>query len=376
MKRLRPSISTALTTMLFFVGCLETGEPGEDTDSLEQLSFIADLGVALGSPVVTGHTAGLTNDYQPICVASSAAPDASYTWTALSSGSYTFSTTGSSFDTVLEIRRINTLASLGCNDDSNATLQSSVNVGLLAGETVIVVVDGFGTSTGPFQLNITAGSGSIPSAGLHLWLRADAGIVPAAGSQIARWIDQSGNGRNGSMATVARQPSLVGGALNGRPVVRFFGAQSLALEVLSTPTRFSVFVVGKNSMPSESFSMILGAGGSTPNHQLRWQNGAQALFVTHNAGTIITSPIGNTRVYHALSARYDGAVMTWYRDGNAMSSHAYTASAPWTIAQVGAWFSSNFLVGDLAEVIIYDRALSEAERVLVNAHLRSKYNLL
>src|SRR5687767_1263196 len=99
MKRLCASISTALTTMLFFVGCLETGEPGADTNSLEQLTFLSDLGVALGTPVTTNHTSGLTNDYQPTCVANSAAPDASYTWTAPSSGSYTFSTTGSSFDT-------------------------------------------------------------------------------------------------------------------------------------------------------------------------------------------------------------------------------------------------------------------------------------
>jgi hypothetical protein len=31
--------------------------------------------------------------------------------------------------------------------------------------------------------------------------------------------------------------------------------------------------------------------------------------------------------------------------------------------------------GDLAEVLIYARALSEAERGSVNSYLRSKYNL-
>jgi len=222
---------------------------------------------------------------------------------------------------------------------------------------------------------LDAAKDDIPRVGLHLWLRADAGVIPADGSSIARWLDQSSNGRNASMATVTRQPSLVGGALNGLPVVRFLGAQSLVLEILSTPTEFSFFVVGKNSMPSESFSMILGKSDNAPNHQLRWENGSQALFVTHNAGTIIISPIGNTRIYHALSARYDGATMTWYRDGNATSSSAYTASAPWTIAQVGAWSSTDFLVGDLAEVIIYDRALSEVERESVNIYLQRKYSL-
>lgn len=219
-------------------------------------------------------------------------------------------------------------------------------------------------------------SGSdIPLSGLHMWLRADAGIIPSSGAKIFQWLDQSGNGRNARMATVERQPSIVGGALNGQPVVRFSGAQSMYLDVFTQPTTFSVFIVGKNSLASESFSMILGPGGNSPNNQLRWDNGSQALFVTGNAQTIRTSPIGNTRVYHALSARYDGSTMTFYRDGNSMSSTTFSSSAPWTIASVGSWYSSYFMVGDLAEVILYARAVSETERASVNSYLRSKYGL-
>jgi len=222
---------------------------------------------------------------------------------------------------------------------------------------------------------ITTRGTTLPTAGLHLWLRADAGIVPAGGTQIAHWNDQSGNGRNASMTTTTRQPSLVSGALNGLPVVRFSGAQSMYLDISSTPTTFSVFVVGKNNLAIESFNMILGPGGNSPNDQLRWNNGSQALFVTQNAGTIITSTIGNTRVYHALSARYDGANITFYRDGNVTSSSPFTTTVPWTISSVGSWYSTYYMTGDLAEVIIYDRAPSEADRQTVNSYLHSKYNL-
>ena len=84
----------------------------------------------------------------------SAAVDMAYTWTAPSAGNYTFNTLGSSFDTILEIREYNTGASLGCNDDSNGTLQSTVSASLAAGQTVMIVVDGYGTASGPFELNI------------------------------------------------------------------------------------------------------------------------------------------------------------------------------------------------------------------------------
>jgi len=225
---------------------------------------------------------------------------------------------------------------------------------------------------------------TVPTSGLHLWLRADTQVTFTGTTNggittgpVSKWMDQSGNGRNASMTTAARQPSYVSsvpGALNGQPVIRFSGGQSMYLDIFSQPTLFSVFVVGKNSLTG-SFSMILGPGGNSPNDQLRWNDGADALFVTQNAGTIITSPTGNTFAYHALSARYDGSTMTFYYNGNAESSSNFSTSSPWTIASVGSWYSTYYMQGDLAEVIIYDRALSESERASVNSYLQSKYAL-
>jgi concanavalin A-like lectin/glucanase superfamily protein len=216
----------------------------------------------------------------------------------------------------------------------------------------------------------------LPPTGPHLWLRADVGVTVSSGTQVSTWLDQSGNGRNASMATATRRPTLVTGALNGAPVIRFGGAQSMYLDTFATPTQFTVFVVGKNSMPSESFSMILGPGGNSPNNQLRWENGSQTLFVgTGNNLPVTISPTGNTRVYHALSARYNGSTMTAYRDGSPTSTSAFTTSGPWTLASIGSWYSTYFLVGDLAEIIIYDRALSDAELASTSSYLRTKYNL-
>jgi Concanavalin A-like lectin/glucanases superfamily len=376
MKRLSSSflITTAAALLAALTGCtdLPSHEDLEDTSSVEQHTFLGDLGTALGTPVATSSTAGFSNDYTPTCIGNSAAPDASYTWTAPSTGTYTFTTAGSAFDTVLDVRANNGGASLGCNDDSGGTLQSSVSLSLAGGQTVLIVIDGYGSGQGLYRLNIT---GSTLPAGMHLWLRADADVT-TAGGRVSRWLDQSGNGRHASMVTAARQPFSVSGALNGKPIVRFTGAESLSLEVLAQPTTFSVFVVGKNNNPTESFSMILGPGGSAPNNQLRWENGSQALFVgTGNNFPIVTSAIGNTRVYHALSARYNGSSMTVFRDGNTISSHNFVTSGPWILASVGSYYSSYFMKGDLAEVVIYDRALTEGERLSVNAYLRGKYNL-
>jgi len=236
---------------------------------------------------------------------------------------------------------------------------------------------GWGT---PNAAAMTAGGpSSPPTTSLALWLRADVGTSGSTnGSPVSSWLDQSGNGLNATMATASRQPVLATGALNGKPVVRFNGAQSLVLSRVLSPTRFSVFVVGKNSMPTETFSMIMGPGGSSANNQLRWENGSQALLVgTGNNLPIVTANTGNTRAYHALSARYDGATMTVYRDGNAVSSSptSFSTTGTWDLFQIGAWYSTYFMQGDVAEILFYTSALSETDRGTANGYLRSKYAL-
>lgn len=220
---------------------------------------------------------------------------------------------------------------------------------------------------------VDTGNGTIPTSDLHLWLRADRGVT-APGDQVSQWLDQSGSGRNASMPTAARQPVLVPNAIGGLPVVRFGGAQSMTLDVVVQPMTFSIFVVGKNSTADESFSMILGPAGSSPNNQLRWENGTDALFVgTGNDLPQVAVTIGDTRVYHELSAVYDGSMMTVYRNGDPVASRSFTTSGPWTLASVGSWYSTYFMQGDLAELIIYARPLSGAERMSVDSYLLGRY---
>ncbi len=220
----------------------------------------------------------------------------------------------------------------------------------------------------------SAPSSGPPTAGLKVWLRADAGVTSSAG-KVSAWADQSGNGNHVSMATASRQPALVSSALNAKPVLRFSGAQSLAFAAFPSFARYTVLAVGKNAKTSETYSMILGPGGSSPNHQWRWENGSQVLFVGPGSPSVITATIGDTRVYHSLGLRFNGSALTTYRNATAFSTTAYSTSAAWTIAQLGAYYSSSFMTGDLAELLIYDAALSDADLGAATSYLHSKYAL-
>jgi len=113
-----------------------------------------DLGSALGSPVIVSNTCGAFNQYTPTCAASSAS-DHSYWWTAPRSGTFSFTTSGATFNTVLQLFDAAGTTSLGCNDNTGYKTYSSVSVSLSAGQRITVVVDGYGSACGNFNLNIS-----------------------------------------------------------------------------------------------------------------------------------------------------------------------------------------------------------------------------
>ena len=94
------------------------------------------------------------------------ASDVAFAYKAPATGFYTIDTIGSAFDTVLSVRADSCSGpELACNDDvGDGSLQSQVGVSLTAGQSVVIVVDGFGTQSGRFDLNVNfSPTGSTPT---------------------------------------------------------------------------------------------------------------------------------------------------------------------------------------------------------------------
>ena len=215
----------------------------------------------------------------------------------------------------------------------------------------------------------------LPASGSLLWLRANLGVIESAG-QVTDWLDQSGHGLDGIMDLPSREPALVPGEWNGLPVIRFDGAQSLYLRQTIAPTKFTVFVAGRNRNPTDAHGIFLGPGGDTANNQLRWESGSSVLIV--GLGNDLPQTVfsfGDTRAFHVLAARYDGSNLTVSRNGTQVGNAHFVTTGPWQIGQVGGWFSSDFMVGDLAEILVYESALSEADTELTNSYLLQKYGM-
>lgn len=114
-----------------------------------------DLGSATGNAVASGTTVGGDNDVGSSC-GGDFATDVAFSWVAPTTGTVTITTTGSELDTVLAVFEGDSCdgAELDCDDDGGGSFTSSVSLGVTAGQAIVIVVDGFGSDSGSFVLNI------------------------------------------------------------------------------------------------------------------------------------------------------------------------------------------------------------------------------
>lgn len=233
---------------------------------------------------------------------------------------------------------------------------------------------------------------AVPKSGLKLWLDATYITGLSDGTAITTWNDRSGNGYNAAQSDSAKKPTYKVNILNGKPVVRFDGGDELALssgfDMLKNVGGFTTIAVGKFGNPelNETFVKI-GSGAGT----------SRAMLI--KAGTKLTvagrrldaeSPIKNLEsnnvvslVYHKIytgiidfanSNAYlyqnnvaDGVNTNFSTDGNTENTNS-------TFIGIGG-AGSEFLSGDIAELVVYNRTLSNNEITQINKYLSVKWGI-
>ena len=111
-----------------------------------------DLGSELPMRI-TGSTAG-GQDHSAGSCGGRGAPEHTFQYTAPVTAFYTIDTLGSNFDTVLYVLDDSCFGpEVACNDDAG-TPQSQLTVSLVAGQSVVIVVDGYNTASGDFALHV------------------------------------------------------------------------------------------------------------------------------------------------------------------------------------------------------------------------------
>jgi large repetitive protein len=217
------------------------------------------------------------------------------------------------------------------------------------------------------------------TAGLVMRLESGPGVV-APGGVIASWADQSGLGND---LVASGNPQLVAAATpSGQAALVFDGADD-KLERTSNLGGLPVgngertmFVVAKYLGSSAWAGVSYGQGSDNGTFGLAVKQTTGELMLQGWGGghDLVSATPGIGAGWLVQSGKVGGGSGTLYRDGAQIGqfSHAYnTGLTKFVIGEEIAGLGH--VAMEVAAVLVYDRALSDAERASVDAYLHAKY---
>lgn len=220
-----------------------------------------------------------------------------------------------------------------------------------------------------------AGGGAFDPLSLSpaLWLDATdvvAGAEPADGAGVPSWQDKSGNGRTATSS--GGNPAVYKtNILNGLPVVRFVTLTNLtstaAWTALTQPN--TIFLVASMSAASNYYFDGVASG----NRHAFFDNGSN--LHDQYAGSEITAAQSLPTSANCWTLVYNGASSSVRKNAAAFSSGNAGANTltGLTIGNRFAGAAGTPLNGDIAEVLLYNAALSSTDRDKVEAYLKAKW---
>lgn len=206
---------------------------------------------------------------------------------------------------------------------------------------------------------------------LDIWLKPES--LGADGSSIASWTDSSGNGNHAAQGTSNRRPTVVANALNGYKAANFVNASGQEDFLTSPKTARATgtyFVVAK----ATGGETLLGLG----NNNAKLTRGAPqwAWTATEALGSVnIGGDSTQWQVPHMKFVSTSSAV--GYVNGVAGTSfdpHSqYSGYSALNIGVNDSAQASSGLTGQVVEVIVFQTALSDTDRLKVLGYLSNKY---
>jgi len=237
-----------------------------------------------------------------------------------------------------------------------------------------------------------ATSPAVPPTGLVTWLKADTGVTSSSG-KVSQWADQSPAGNNAVQSSSGNQPTLVTGAINSNPALSFDGSSSYLTIADGSSLRssnISILAVATRAGGSD-YSYIV----SKPYYNGSWSSpfiAYQLLYdpngvpytqctVSGSVSSPATLPAAvNTGQPYLLNFTYDGTTESIRQNGGTPGTTSISGSIDYgdTTSKnvvIGQADGGYFLNGQIAEVLIYNRALTDTERQQAEAYLANKYGL-
>ncbi len=208
--------------------------------------------------------------------------------------------------------------------------------------------------------------------GLRFWVKADS-LALSDGNPVSTWADQSGSGDD-LTASGGSRPVYKTNIQNGKPVVRFDAASSQYL-ALTTPFYdtggWTSFVVMKRT--SGSMIALSNDAGSDP-YTVYMYFGDSRTYISNRANGA-SLPENNTNFTLWTSENTSGDVLSLWKNGSAQSLQSPFSLSNSNNFDVVGRRTSDYSTGDIGEILVYNRALSDPERSSVESCLSTKWGL-
>lgn len=220
-----------------------------------------------------------------------------------------------------------------------------------------------------------SGQTAVPTSGLRLWLQADVGVTSGQNNQVSVWADQSGLGNDASQTTGTAQPAISPNSISGLPAIHFSGGQFFSLpnfmSAAAAGEMFAVLRIDPYDSGTVRGFMRMGSNGDNAHYPIYGGVIADNFGSTTRMDTAGTpeQDLSKYHIYNALStstewtSRING--LLFY---TTQSNTVGFSSSP-RIGLSDSWY----FAGDMAEILVYDRKLSDAERGQVISYLGGKY---
>jgi len=215
--------------------------------------------------------------------------------------------------------------------------------------------------------------------GLVLWLDAGKGITATSG--VSKWEDQSGGGNHAVQATASYQPTYITNGLNGYPVVRFPGGEKYLRHspiLTDSYTAFYVLTLNEHEINKVYYYHAgdvntgdLGFFAETMNKEEGWGSAGNVdTSVTVRTSELYPTPLDWRIHTHQPEALYKDGTEVEYSE---RKDNVYAGN----LTDIGSRsdHATLFFVGDIAEILVYDRILTVLERGMVEIYLNAKYDI-
>ena len=249
-----------------------------------------------------------------------------------------------------------------------------------------------------------------PTSGLTLWLKADAITGLNNGDKVASWPDSSGSGYPAANSTVANQPTYLTSGLNGLPVVHFNDAANgaagttaagqyldslapvnansnnfTAIAVFRSNPTLAGSVAGSLFLTNDTVLQAQGANGRTILFIDSFLSGSGGRFVLQSfPGSVVVSGAGQyiTNTWIVADVLQDTADnrVSLFKNGQLVAARTVVGAE--TTPNDNNWRIGDHknrtrgLNGDVAELLLYNRAITATERAGIESYLAAKYNLV